>query len=62
MSFTAACIQLRSTTDVAENIATVERMVREAAAAGAPPGLRLRRANGARPKGGQSDPGQRVCH
>ena len=35
MTFTAACIQLQSTTDVAENIATVERMVREAARAGA---------------------------
>jgi len=35
MKFTAACIQLQSTTDVAENIATVERMVREAARAGA---------------------------
>jgi predicted amidohydrolase len=35
MTFTAACIQLQSTTDVAENIATVERMVREAARGGA---------------------------
>jgi predicted amidohydrolase len=35
MTFTAACIQLQSTTDVAENIATVERLVREAARAGA---------------------------
>src|SRR5882724_9678924 len=35
MTFIAACIQLQSTTDVAENIATVERMVREAARAGA---------------------------
>ncbi len=35
MKFKAACIQLRSTTDVAENIATVERMTREAVAAGA---------------------------
>ncbi len=35
MTFTAACIQLQSTTDVAENIATVERLVREAAHAGA---------------------------
>jgi predicted amidohydrolase len=35
MTFTAACIQLQSSTDVAENIATVERMVREAARAGA---------------------------
>jgi len=35
MTFTAACIQLRSTTDVAENIDTVEKMVREAAGAGA---------------------------
>jgi len=34
-AFTAACIQLQSSTDVAENIATVERLVREAAAAGA---------------------------
>ena len=35
MTFTAACIQLRSSTDVAENIDTVERLVREAARAGA---------------------------
>ena len=35
MTFIAACIQLQSSTDVAENIATVERMVREAARAGA---------------------------
>ena len=35
MTFTAACIQLRSSTDVAENIATVERLVREAAGSGA---------------------------
>ena len=35
MTFTAACVQLQSSTDVTENIATVERMVREAAAAGA---------------------------
>jgi predicted amidohydrolase len=35
MTFKAACIQLRSSTDVAENIETVERMVREAARLGA---------------------------
>src|SRR5689334_4570156 len=35
MTFTAACIQLRSSTNVAENIATTERMIREAARAGA---------------------------
>ena len=35
MIFTAACVQLRSSTDVAENIETVERLVREAARAGA---------------------------
>ena len=35
MTFKAACIQLRSSTDVAENIETVERLVREAARAGA---------------------------
>ena len=35
MSFTAACIQLRSTTKVSDNIETVERMVREAAGRGA---------------------------
>ncbi len=35
MTFKAACIQLCSSTDVAENIATVERLVREAASAGA---------------------------
>jgi deaminated glutathione amidase len=35
MIFCAACIQLCSSTDVAENIDTVERLVREAAAAGA---------------------------
>ena len=32
MTFTAACVQLRSSTNVAENIETVERLVREAAA------------------------------
>lgn len=35
MTFTAACLQLRSTTNVAENIEAVETMVREAARAGA---------------------------
>ncbi len=35
MKFIAACVQLRSSTDVAENIETVERLVREAARAGA---------------------------
>ncbi len=35
MKFKAACVQLRSSTDVAENIATVERLAREAVAAGA---------------------------
>jgi predicted amidohydrolase len=35
MTFTAACVQLRSTTNVTENIETVEKMVREAARAGA---------------------------
>ena len=35
MMFTAACIQLRSSTDVEENIETVERLVREAVSAGA---------------------------
>ena len=35
MIFTAACIQLRSSTNVEENIQTVERLVREAASAGA---------------------------
>jgi len=35
MTFIAACIQLRSTTDIAENVDTVERMVRKAARAGA---------------------------
>jgi predicted amidohydrolase len=35
MKFTAACVQLRSSTEVAENIETVERLVREAARAGA---------------------------
>ncbi|MGH6923948.1 MAG: carbon-nitrogen hydrolase family protein [Propylenella sp.] len=35
MKFRAACIQLRSSTDVEENIATVDRLAREAAAAGA---------------------------
>jgi predicted amidohydrolase len=35
MTFRAACLQLRSSTDVAENIATVERLVREAVARGA---------------------------
>jgi predicted amidohydrolase len=35
MKFKAACIQLQSSTDVGENIATVERMVREAVRAGA---------------------------
>ena len=31
MSFRAACVQLCSSTDVAENILSVERLVREAA-------------------------------
>lgn len=35
MAFRAACIQLRSSNDPAENIATVERLVREAARQGA---------------------------
>src|ERR687894_2693558 len=35
MRFTAACIQLCSSTDVAENIETVERLVREAVRRGA---------------------------
>jgi predicted amidohydrolase len=35
MTFRAACLQLRSSTDVEENIETVERLAREAAAAGA---------------------------
>jgi predicted amidohydrolase len=35
MKFQAACVQLRSTTDVEENIETVEGLVREAAGAGA---------------------------
>ena len=35
MKFKAACVQLRSSTDVAENIETVERLVREAVRAGA---------------------------
>jgi predicted amidohydrolase len=35
MMFTAACVQLRSSTDVSENIETVERLVREAVSAGA---------------------------
>lgn len=35
MTFTAACIQLRSSTDVAENIETVVRLVRDAVHAGA---------------------------
>ena len=35
MIFTAACIQLRSSTNVEENISTVERLVREAVEAGA---------------------------
>lgn len=35
MRFKAACIQLRSTTDVAENIAAVDELVRSAAAGGA---------------------------
>jgi predicted amidohydrolase len=35
MIFRAACIQLRSSNEVAENIDTVERLVREAARAGA---------------------------
>lgn len=35
MTFIAACVQLRSSIDVADNIDTVERMVRAAAAAGA---------------------------
>jgi predicted amidohydrolase len=35
MTFRAACAQLRSSADVAENIATAERLVREAAGEGA---------------------------
>jgi predicted amidohydrolase len=35
MKFKAACVQLQSSTDVEENIETVERLVREASAAGA---------------------------
>jgi predicted amidohydrolase len=35
MTFRAACIQLRASTDIAENIETVERLGREAAAGGA---------------------------
>ena len=35
MKFQAACIQLQSSTDVSENIETVERLVREAVRAGA---------------------------
>lgn len=35
MTFRAACLQLCSSTDVEENIATVERLTREAVAAGA---------------------------
>jgi predicted amidohydrolase len=35
MTFTAACIQLRSSADVEENIQSVERLVREAASSGA---------------------------
>jgi predicted amidohydrolase len=35
MTFTAACVQLRSSTNVEENIETVERLVRAAAASGA---------------------------
>jgi predicted amidohydrolase len=35
MTFTAACVQLQSSTNVEENIATVERLVREAARDGA---------------------------
>jgi predicted amidohydrolase len=35
MRFHAACLQLRSSTDVEENIETVERLARQAAAAGA---------------------------
>lgn len=35
MTFKAACLQLQSSTDVAENIETVERLAREAASAGA---------------------------
>ncbi|MHA1190193.1 MAG: nitrilase-related carbon-nitrogen hydrolase, partial [Alphaproteobacteria bacterium] len=35
MSFKAACIQLNSGTEVARNIASVDRLVREAASAGA---------------------------
>jgi len=35
MTFRAACIQLRSTTSVSENLETVERLVREAVARGA---------------------------
>jgi deaminated glutathione amidase len=35
MTFTAACVQLQSSTNVEENIATVEKLVREAVRAGA---------------------------
>jgi predicted amidohydrolase len=35
MTFNAACVQLRSSTNVAENIETVEQLVRDAARAGA---------------------------
>jgi predicted amidohydrolase len=35
MKFRAACVQLRSSTDVAENIETVERLVRDAVSQGA---------------------------
>jgi predicted amidohydrolase len=35
MTFTASCVQLQSSTNVEENIATVERLVREAVRAGA---------------------------
>src|SRR5688572_19135663 len=35
MTFRAACVQLRSTTDVAENIEAADRLVREAVRQGA---------------------------
>ena len=35
MTFTAACVQLRSSTDIEENIVTVERLVRKAVSHGA---------------------------
>ena len=35
MKFRAACVQLRATTDVSENLQTLERLIREAASRGA---------------------------